>query len=898
MAVVVACPMNRPRLFPLSWHAPLAAAWRRIAQWRAAGSRLGIAPRLSIAFGAVAVLAVTANSIFEHGSSMLRTIETGSLTVPAPRTQADSDALPAALDRFQFVVLGRVDSNGAERARSYRESSAALADAHQAYVATLTPTFGGSDAIGTLDAEVAAHRHLADELVAAADARRQLLRDLRAELESLDARMRLALDQAVKLLGKLMTRQYLVDASEALDGMRQQADGIDTTSGYDSQALRAIADGERRLAALLRDNERKVVRTLGAEWLATVHRSLRRLAAFRTSLVQTDRQRETGIDAFSRSHAELAARVRTISAKYAASRAFATARRQSSEALSVISAQNDKQRALLGWLTACVLLLLLVISVNTVLSIGAPVRRLLAATRRLAQGESGVVVPRGGIRELDELAVSFNHMADQLAAAQTLARQYHGQLEAKVEERTRQLQHLAEHDPLTRLPNRRQLLAQLNSALARAAATDGLVGVLFLDVDHFKNINDSMGHVFGDRVLQTIGERLRGIAEEVGLSARLGGDEFTVVYERATRMEDIHFAGRSLVEAFQKPLIVDGRDLLIGLSVGASVFPVHGRDAEALLRAADAALFRAKALGRSQFSMFSPDLLEVAASKFATEQGLRRAMECGEFELFFQPEVSLATLETVLVEALLRMRLPNGTYASPDSFMQVAEDCGLIREIGDWVMRSAVEQAANWRRSGWPGVRVAVNVSSHQLLDGNFIERLQSLLLRNDLPPECIEIELTENVLQTGPHTIEALRQLRTVGVRIALDDFGTGYSSLVSLEQLPLSRVKLDRSLIASIDSSSRSQAIALAIIALCQSLGLEVTAEGVERREQLAWLLDHPAIYLQGYLLSRPVAGDDLLPVIAGMPGRMLALVKPRSSAAIAQIADHHRARRRRMR
>jgi diguanylate cyclase (GGDEF)-like protein len=552
---------------------------------------------------------------------------------------------------------------------------------------------------------------------------------------------------------------------------------------------------------------------------------------------------------------------------------------------------------LLGWLTGSVLLLLLAISVSTVLSIGAPVRQLLQATRRLAKGETGVTVPRGGIKELDQLAVSFNHMAEQLASAQALARQYHGQLEAKVEERTRQLQHLAEHDPLTRLPNRRQLLAQLNNALARAAASDGLVGVYFLDLDHFKNINDSMGHVFGDRVLQTIGDRLRGIAKEFGLSARLGGDEFTVVYERATQMEEIQFAGQALVSAFQQPLLVDGRELLIGLSVGASVFPEHGRDPEALLRAADAALFRAKALGRSQFSMFSPDLLEVAASKFATEQGLRRAMERGEFELYFQPEVSIATLEAGLAEALLRWRLPNGSCATAEDFMRVAEDCGLIREIGEWVVQSAIEHAARWHRSGWPGVRIAVNVSSLQLLDSHFVDKVQRLLEIHELPASCLEIELTENVLQTGSHTIDALRQLRAIGVGIALDDFGTGYSSLVSLEQLPLSRVKLDRSLIASIDTSPRSQAIARAIIALCQSLGLEITAEGVERREQLAWLLDHPAMCLQGYLLSRPVSGDDLLPVIAAMPARLNSLLRSRSPTGTYPVPDELDLRRQKL-
>jgi diguanylate cyclase (GGDEF)-like protein len=484
-------------------------------------------------------------------------------------------------------------------------------------------------------------------------------------------------------------------------------------------------------------------------------------------------------------------------------------------------------------------------------------------------------VPRGGAKELDTLAVAFNQMAERLSAAQDVARQYHGQLEAKVEERTRQLMHLAAHDPLTRLPNRRQFLVQLHETLACAAAENALTGVFFLDLDHFKNVNDSMGHVFGDRVLQAVAERLRAAVGDFGYCARLGGDEFTVVCASARGTEEIEQAASRIVGSFQEPLVVDGRELLMGLSLGASVFPDHGRDPEGLLRAADAALFHAKAQGRSRVRVFSPELLEAAAARFATEQGLRRAVERGEFELHFQPEVDLATGEVDVVEALLRWRLPDGSYASPQDFLPVAEDCGLIREIGEWVVQSTVEHAARWREAAWPPVRVAVNVSALQLLDNRFVKRLQKALHRHGVPPGSIEVELTENVLQTGRDTTEALALLRELGVGVALDDFGTGYSSLVSLQQLPLSRVKLDRSLIATIDTSARSQAVTRAIIALCQSLGLEITAEGVERKEQLAWLLGYPAMHLQGFLLCRPVAEADLLTALTGMPARLDALL-----------------------
>jgi diguanylate cyclase (GGDEF)-like protein len=896
-ALVVTCPMSSPRPSNFPTRAPPGSAWRRLSQWLPFETCLGIAPRLSIAFGAVAILALAANAITEHGIAILRTIETGSVAAPVADEQAGPDVLPVALDHFQRAALARVDSDDAVRVKVHREAAAALTAAKRAFATALATALDDAS-LGKLDSQVTAHKRLAVELVGTADARRRLLTEFNAGFESLDARMKASLDRTWKILGKVVARQYLVDANRMLDTMRKQTAEFAVPQGYSKETLVAIAASEGTLATILRDNERSAVRAFGQDWLAATRGDLDRLALLRESLVRTDRQREAGIERFSQSHAALSAQVRKTTAHFEAARAFAAAQRQSTDVLSAISAQKDRQRTVLAWLSACVLLLLFAISVNTVISVVMPVRRLLQATRRLAQGESGVIVPRGGIKELDMLAVSFNHMAEQLAAAQALARQYHGQLEAKVEQRTRQLQHLAEHDPLTRLPNRRQLLTQLKAALERAGESEGLVGVFFLDLDHFKNINDSMGHVFGDRVLQTIAERLRGVVADIGFSARLGGDEFTVVYEHATHLDEIQRTGRALVGAFQEPLIVDGRELLIGLSVGASVYPEHGRDPETLLRAADAALFRAKAQGRSQLSIFSPDLLEAAASKFATEQGLRRAMERGEFELFFQPEVNLATFETGLVEALLRWRLPSGAYARPEDFLQVAEDCGLVREIGDWVLQSAVEHAARWHKAAWPGVRVAVNVSSPQLLDSQFVDSLRELLPRHQLPPGCIEIELTENVLQTGHHTIEALRQLRAIGVGIALDDFGTGYSSLVSLEQLPLSRVKLDRSLIASIDMSTRSQAIARAIIALCQSLGLEITAEGVERREQLAWLLDHPAMYLQGYLLARPVPANDLLPTISEMPARLRSLLGPSLITSTAQFAEHRRARLRRIR
>ncbi len=529
----------------------------------------------------------------------------------------------------------------------------------------------------------------------------------------------------------------------------------------------------------------------------------------------------------------------------------------------------------MAWFSASTLVLLLLICSAIALGIVLPVKRLMAVTHRLALGELHVRVARGGIKELDSLAVSFNQMAEQLAAAQATTEAHHQQLEARIAERTLQLKHLAEHDPLTELPNRRQLFAQLDSGLRQAATQGFHVGVFILDLDNFKNINDSAGHAYGDRVLQSVAQRLDEVVTGRGYSARLGGDEFTIVQETAPSSDEIRLFGEQLLQAFQRPLLVDGRELLMSVSLGASFYPQHGQSAEELLRAADAALFRAKQLGRNQLNVFSPELLAAAAARFSTEQALRHAIERGEFDLAFQPEVRIDTLEVALVEALLRWRLPDGRQASTPEFLAIAEDSGLILDISDWVLRSAIEAAAALYRGSWPNVCVAINVSARQLLDQQFVGRVEQLLRKHSLPAECIEIELTENVLQTGRATIDGLSALRAMGAGIALDDFGTGFSSLTSLEQLPLTRVKLDRSLITCIDSNTRALAIARSIIELGQRLGLKMTAEGIERPEQLCLLWEHEKLHLQGYLLSRPVSVAQLPSVIADLPMRMQSLL-----------------------
>jgi diguanylate cyclase (GGDEF)-like protein len=896
-----------------------------------AGLRFGIAARLVAAFIGVAALVVAANLIVVQGVLVERItqIPTPPVVAAAPvapppavepppppkiiieRREITSDALSAALERYTRAAEDRVKASSEQSAAEYQQSSADLDRASAAFT-TQAASISGKSFI-KLTAAVNAHKEHGDELVAMADNRRAVLLKFSTSFEALNARVNASMADAWKIFGRVVARQSLLQLRAELDGLRRSAAVLGSAESADTPEMVPLLSNEQAAAKTLDENEKGFRRSQGDQWFSATRDDLTQLSAVGDSMLTLNEQLRVRTQALLQEKSSLAAivpakitspAVVAAAAKRIPVAAVSLPRAESRPAPEVASElpalatpvvetrsvttqtpEAHAKRVLVAWISAGVLVLLVCISLGTILSIVRPVRSLLTATARLADGDSSIRVARGGIRELDTLAVAFNDMADQLASAQLATREYQQGLESKVAERTHQLQELAEHDPLTGLPNRRELFVLLNGAIERARVENCLVGVFFLDVDNFKYINDSMGHEFGDRVLVSLAQRLQDSTRNVGYPARLGGDEFTIVYERAHSLDDIRAAGLQVVQAFQTPLAVDGRELIVSVSVGASVYPEHGRDAEALLRAADAALFRAKALGRSQLSVFTPDLFAAASAKFTTEQGLRRAIERGEFELVFQPEVNVETLETALVEALIRWRMPDGSYAMPGQFLGIAEESGLIMEISDWVLRSAIETAAHWHHGSWPAARVAINVSPRQLIDQRFVDRLRGLLQEYRLPARCIEIELTETVLQTGPATIETLKCLRAHGVAIALDDFGTGYSSLASLEQLPLTRIKLDRSLVAGIDTSPRSAAIARAIIGLCQGLGLEVTAEGVERPEQFALLLGHRAMYLQGYLLSPPVARDELLPVMADLTRRveeMLLTSKLRASAA----------------
>lgn len=881
-----------------------------------------------VAFVSVAVLAAAANFIAERSASIVTrsTVAAPSspatlvirevvgadapvVETPAPGQTLSADELIRALERFDTSTYSAVQSSSVETQARYRQFGEEFDRVTAEFIERAEAQ--GDRSYRSIPTAIQRHKRTAERWIQLSQDRRRLLREYSETLERMNRRLNASLDGAFKIFGRIVARQSLVQLNTRLGELRDSFAAAVRSFSTAPEVFDPIGKAEAGFARSLRDNAKSLRRAESDEWLADMEKDFAHLTALRPALVKTHRNLLATAKSFVAQRAKLLARMPRLDKASAIppeqqpseARSSDDTARESTATVVTTSAPRapsagaatapvqvvqteESDRTVVAWISVIVLILLLWISIATVRSVVLPVRRLIGASEKIAAGEPGARVPRGGIKELDSLAVAFNNMAERLSQAQMLARDAHHQLEEKVAERTRQLQELAEVDPLTGLPNRRQLFKLLNASLERASRANRRVGVLFLDVDNFKNINDSIGHSFGDRVLRGIAQRLQSAAQPLGFAARLGGDEFTVICEDASDPEQIRAASEQIIRAFQTPIDVDGRELIIGVSVGASIYPDHEQDAEALLIAADTALFHTKALGRGRASMFTPELLARASNKFRIEQDLRRAIEREEFELVFQPEVGIEDLQTHLVEALIRWRTPDGRYVPPGEFLSVAEESGLIIEISDWVLRTAIRAAAEWHRGPWPQARVAVNVSPRQLLDYRFVDRVRELLTEFDVPSRCIEIELTESVLQTGRSTIEQLHRLRTLGISIALDDFGTGYSSLSSLERLPLTRVKLDRSLIESIDTNPRSRSIVRAMIDMCNGLGLQVTAEGLERAEQFERFLGCESLSLQGYLLSRPVAMDQVFMAMASAAQRAQELVLLSKPNAVANV------------
>jgi len=522
-----------------------------------------------------------------------------------------------------------------------------------------------------------------------------------------------------------------------------------------------------------------------------------------------------------------------------------------------------------------------------------PLQALRRAAEQLANGAAVQRIDARGQDEISDLARAFDHMAaclthteqalrrevaDRRAAQEqvqaindvleqrvldrtALLQQSHARLDAELQERRRmetQLEQLARFDPLTGLPNRSQFLHRLGLAIERAQRNDTRVALMFVDLDRFKSINDSLGHEVGDKVLQEVAQRARSLLRQNDIVSRIGGDEFTVIVEDIAPDDEASVAAiaQKLVDGFASPLLIDGRELYLTLSLGIAIAPTDSRDLTELMKQADFAMYHAKSAGRNGFQFHSQEMTDSARQRLAIEHAMRHALTHDEFSLAYQPRISASSGLQVGMEALLRWTSAELGRVTPDAFIPIAEDTGMILPLGDWVMETAFRQHTAWRLDGLqPGV-MAINVSARQFRQPDFAAHVLRIAMACDIAPQAVEIEVTESMLMRDPeHAAAAMAELRALGFGIAIDDFGTGYSSLSHLKLFPATKIKIDRAFVQTIDSRSEDAAIAAAIVAMASTLRMQVTAEGVETAAQLAHLGQLDCSEYQGYLFSQPL-------------------------------------------
>jgi diguanylate cyclase (GGDEF)-like protein/PAS domain S-box-containing protein len=438
-----------------------------------------------------------------------------------------------------------------------------------------------------------------------------------------------------------------------------------------------------------------------------------------------------------------------------------------------------------------------------------------------------------------------------------------------------QIEFHAYHDVLTQLPNRKLFTDRLRHGIARARRSGRPVAVMFVDIDHFKTVNDTLGHTAGDELLLEMARRLRACVRDDDTVARLGGDEFTIILSELRIAEDAVGVAQKILETVQQPLSLGGMPLIVTASIGIALHPADGADPESLLRNADSAMYRAKEDGRNTYQLCTEEMKSRAVERLAVESRLRSALLDQQLLLVYQPQVSLVTGRTIGVEALVRWNDPLRGLVEPASFIPIAEETRLIVPLGEWVLRTACHQMKRWQNEGAAGMRISVNLSPKQFQQHDLLSLVRSALDESGLSPECLDLEITETTaMQNAEATVDMLRALRNIGVGISIDDFGMGYSSLNYLKRFPITAVKIDRAFVHDLASSDGDAAIVAAVIAMARSLRLRVVAEGVETAEQYAFLRSRDCDEAQGYYFSRPGAPEDV--------GRLL---KSRSLFAFAE-------------
>jgi diguanylate cyclase (GGDEF)-like protein len=457
-------------------------------------------------------------------------------------------------------------------------------------------------------------------------------------------------------------------------------------------------------------------------------------------------------------------------------------------------------------------------------------------------------------------------------AAEALLRVFAARALAEVERRREEtkLSYLANHDSLTDLPSRALFIDRLNQSLARANWHNVLVAVLRVDMERFKVINDTVGQAVGDHLMQLIAFRLRSCVRDGDTVARLGVEEFAVILVEVKSSDDVAPIARKIQAAFAPAFHVQGHEFVMTTAIGIALYPPDGEDAETLIRSAEAATHSARRRGLNEYQFYAASMNEKAAERLRLEADLRRAIERGEFEVHYQPQIDLGNRRLTGVEALIRWRHPELGLISPTEFISLLEETGLILPVGEWVLRQACDQKKTWKDEGLAVARMSVNLSSRQLNDPNLVTTVRRILGETALEPTDLELEITEGMIEDADQALKILHGLSAMGVTLAIDDFGMGYSSLSHLKRFPIDTLKIDRTFVRDVTTDSDDAAIAKAIIAMAHSLKLKVIAEGVETKEQLAFLKGESCDEYQGFFFSRAIPGRDLAQLLR-QPGPM---------------------------
>jgi len=429
--------------------------------------------------------------------------------------------------------------------------------------------------------------------------------------------------------------------------------------------------------------------------------------------------------------------------------------------------------------------------------------------------------------------------------------------ENALREQQSRLNYMAFHDSLTGLPNRSLFYDRIYHGLARARRGNSRVALMLLDIDRFKNINDSLGHDAGDLMLKAISTRLNEGVRDMDTVARLGGDEFVVVLEGVHDLEDVMFVANKLLVTLARPMEISGHEITSTVSIGVSIFPEDGEDTDELLKHADIAMYKAKEAGKNNCQFYTKGMNATAVNYLLLENDLRRALELNQFTLHYQPQIDLKTGDLMGVEALVRWQHPERGLVSPAHFIPLAEETGLIVPIGEWVLREACRQQKIWLDAGKKVGKIAVNLSPRQFRQKNFPGKVEAILRETQLAPEFLELEITEScAMEHAGETINQLNQLNQMGMFLAIDDFGTGYSSLAYLQRFPIQKLKIDRSFVNDIHDDMNDAAITKTIIGLAHSMQLRVVAEGVETEHQAEWLRQRGCDQAQGFLYAKPMS------------------------------------------